>query len=145
MIAIGNFQAREPEVWRVQLDRFVVAHQLELAALAWGLSLEGAFEQEGQDILGIDLKPLPHFVYCSKVALEDLNKTVGHQIQEILGLVENHKRDQEVLILAIGDGQVKLINYQSDPSPPACFEKVGEGVMDLLDRLEQALFKYMGE
>lgn len=87
MMPFGNAQPAALEPWRVQLDRLATTHQQELAALAWGLSLN---KQVGEDVLGIDLKPTPHFVYCSRSSLETLNKTVGGQLQEILGLVDGH-------------------------------------------------------
>ena len=46
-----------------------------------------------------------------------------------------------MLILAIGEGQVKLINYQSDPFPPLCFDQVGEEPTALLEKLEERLAK----
>jgi hypothetical protein len=140
MITIGNFQANQPDPWRIEIDRFVTLNELELAALAWGLSQN---KQEGQDLLGIDLRPTPHFVYCSKEALETLNRNVKGHIQEILGLVEGHDPAQEVLILTIGEGQVKLIHYQPDPLPPACFDQVGEETIALLEKLEQRLVQHM--
>ena len=40
MMLFGNPQPIGEEGWRQQLNRFVQAHQQELAALAWGLFLE---------------------------------------------------------------------------------------------------------
>ena len=134
------FGAREPEraedQWKHQITRFAKENQRELAALAWGLFLE---RPESEDTLGIDLKPTPHFVYCPKKALEELNERVENHIQEILGIVDAHKPEQEVLIIGIGNDQIKLIQFEPEPAPPACFEQVGQDVDTLLGQLEQRL------
>lgn len=122
--------------WRRQLDRFAKANQQELAALSWGLFLERG---ESDDTLGIDLEPTPHFVYCPREAIETLNSNVENQLQEILGVVDAHKPEQEVLIIGIGSDQIKLIQFEPEPPPPACFEQVAQDVDALLERLEQRL------
>ena len=122
--------------WRRQLDQFVKANQQELAALAWGLFLERG---ESENTLGIDLEPTPHFVYCPREAIETLNSNVENQLQEILGVVDAHKPEQEVLIIGIGSDQIKLIQFEPEPPPPACFEQVAADVDTLLEQLEQRL------
>ncbi len=133
----GTTQPDSPEnKWRRQLDQFVKAHQLELAALSWGLWLENG---DSKGSIGIDLQPKPHFVYCPKEAIENLNGRVDNRLQEILGLVEHHKPEVEVLMIGIAKDQIKLIHYEPQPAPPTCFEQVGKDVDGLLDILEQRL------
>ncbi|MGQ4647943.1 beta-carboxysome assembly chaperone CcmS [Lyngbya aestuarii] len=137
MIRLGTTEPQKPENnWQRQLDEFVKANRQELAALSWGLYLA---KGESKDTLGIDLKPKPHFVYCPKEAIEKLNHKVKNQLQEILGVVDAHQPDKEVLIIGIGTGELKLIQFEPQPAPPDCFEQVGEEVDTLLDRLEQGL------
>ena len=135
MIMFGSPKPIGEEGWRQQLDRFVQANQQELAALSWGLYLE----KGDDDTLGIDLQPTPHFVFCPKAAIEKLNDRVDNHIQEILGFIDAHQPEKEVLIIGIGDGQIKLIQFQPEPLPPACFEQVAADVDTLLERLEQRL------
>ena len=111
-----------------------------MAALSWGLFLERG---ESDDTLGIDLQPTPHFVYCPKTAIEDLNRRVQNHIQEILGIVDAHNPEKEVLIVGIGNDQLKLIQFEPEPAPPGCFEQIGEDVDTLLKRLEQRLSEYI--
>lgn len=137
MIRLSSTQPNEGETnWRRQLDRFVKANQQELAALAWGLWLENG---DSKGTLGIDLKPTPHFVFCPKEALETLNRHVENQFQEILGIVDAHKPELEVLIIGIGSDQIKVIQFAPEPPPPACFEQVAAPVDTLLERLEHRL------
>jgi hypothetical protein len=134
MIMFGRTQPNGAENdWRRQIDVFVKANQQELAALAWGLFLENG---EGDDTLGIDLKPAPHFVYCPREAIEALNRKVDNHLQEILGLVDNHKPEKEVLMIGIGSDQIKLIYFEPEPAPPACFEQVAKDVDTLVQQLE---------
>ena len=140
MMLFGNPQPQGEEGWRQQLDRFVQAHRQELAALAWGLFLE---KGESDDTLGIDLEPSPRFVFCPKAAIETLNSNVNNQIQEILGFIDGHKPEKEVLIVGIGSGQIKLIQFEPNPTPPECFEQVALDVDSLLERLEQSLSEYV--
>jgi hypothetical protein len=140
MMLFGNPQPIGEEGWRQQLNRFVQAHQQELAALAWGLFLE---KGESDDTLGIDLEPSPRFVFCPKAAIETLNSNVNNQIQEILGFIDGYKPEKEVLIVGIGSGQIKLIQFEPQPPPPECFEQVALDVDSLLERLEQSLSKYV--
>lgn len=140
MMLFGNPQSQGEEGWRQQLNRFVQANQQELAALAWGLFLE---KGQSEDTLGIDLEPSPRFVFCPKAAIETLNSNVNNQIQEILGFIDGHKPEKEVLIVGIGNGQIKLIQFEPNPTPPECFEQVALDVDSLLERLEQSLSEYV--
>lgn len=143
MIMFGRPQPEKPEdKWKHQLDRFAKEYQQELAALSWGLFLERG---ESEDTLGIDLQPTPHFVYCPKTAIEDLNRRVQNHIQEILGIVDAHNPEKEVLIVGIGNDQLKLIQFEPEPAPPTCFEQLAEDVDTLLNRLEQRLSQQMVE
>lgn len=137
MIMFGNSQPSGSEnIWRQQLNQFVKAHKQELAALAWGLWLENG---DSQGTLGIDLEPAPHFVYCPKQAIEKLNEKVENHIQEVLGIVDAHQPEKEVLLIGIGNSQIKLIQFEPEPPPPICFEQVGANVDTLLERLEQRM------
>lgn len=137
MFGLSSTQPNEGETnWRRQLDRFVKANQQELAALSWGLWLKNG---DTQGSLGINLQPTPHFVYCPKEAIEALNRQVENQFQEILGIVDGHQPEKEVLIIGIGNDQIKLIQFAPEPPPPACFEQVASDVDTLLERLEQRL------
>jgi hypothetical protein len=127
---------RAEDQWKRQLNQFAQDNKQELAALTWGLFLERG---ESKDTLGIDLQPTPHFVYCPRNAIEELNSKLQNQIQEILGIVDSHKPEKEVLIIGIGNDQIKLIQFEPEPPPLACFEQVGKDVDTLLDLLEQRL------
>ena len=134
------FGSTQPESadnkWRRQLNQFVKANQQELAALSWGVWLENG---DTKDTLAIDLQPTPHFVYCHREAIETLNNKLENKLQEILGVVDAHKPEQEVLIIGIGNDQIKLIQFEPEPPPPTCFEQVGKDVDTLLAQLEQRL------
>ena len=137
MIMFGRPQPEKAEdKWKHQLDRFAKESKQELAALAWGLFLERG---ESTDTLGIDLQPTPHFVYCPREAIEELNRKVENHLQEILGIVEAHKPEKEVLIIGIGNDQIKLIQFEPEPAPPNCFEQVGKDIDTLIEQLEQRL------
>ncbi|MEP0787995.1 hypothetical protein NDI37_02405 [Funiculus sociatus GB2-A5] len=137
MIQFGSTSPDSGEKnWRHQLNQFVKANQQELAALAWGLWLENG---DTKGTLGLDIKPKPHFVYCPKQAIEALNNQVENKLQEILGVVDAHKPEVEVLIIGIGEGQIKIIQFEPDPPPPICFEQVGADVDTLLERIEQGM------
>ncbi|WP_036482339.1 hypothetical protein [Myxosarcina sp. GI1] len=137
-----GFGKNRPEIaqqkWRLQLDRFVEENQKQLAALVWGLQQEWQ-NSDNIHILGIDLQPEPHFVVCAKEDIEKLNQNTRGQIQEILGIIDGYQPETEVLILAIGEGQVKLINYQPTSAPPDCFAEVTEDIDRLIEILEAAL------
>ena len=142
MIMFGRPQPEKAEdKWKHQLDRFAKDNQQELAALAWGLSLERG---ESKDTLGIDLQPTPHFVYCPREAIEELNRNVENHLQEILGIVDAHNPEKEVLIIGIGNDQIKLIQFEPEPAPPACFEQVAKDVDTLLEQLQQRLCQQLG-
>ncbi|BAY30373.1 hypothetical protein NIES2107_22170 [Nostoc carneum NIES-2107] len=134
------FGSTQPESgdskWRSQLDRFVKANQPELAALFWGLWLENG---NTQGTIGIDLQPAPHFVYCPKDEVEKLNSRVENRLQEILGIIENHKPEVEVVMIGIGKGEIKLIQFAPEPPPPTCFEQIAKDVDSLLELLEQRM------
>lgn len=123
--------------WRHQLDKFAKENQRELAALSWGLWLENA---HNLGTIGIDLKPTPpRFVYCPHDAVEKLNDNVDNRLQEIVGLIEHHKPELEVLMLGIGDDQIKLIYFQPEISPSQCFAEIGKDVDSLLTEIETRL------
>ncbi len=122
--------------WQQQLDKFVKANQQELAALAWGLWLEN---KDSQGTIGIDLKPNARFVYCPREAIEELNRQTENNVQEILGFVDAHQPEKEVLMIGIGKGQINLIQFEPELAPPDCFEKIGDNVDTLIERLEERL------
>lgn len=133
----GTTQPESPNnQWRRQLDQFVKVHQRELAALAWGLWLENG---DTQGTIGIDLQPQPRFVYCPKEAIEKLNESVENRLQEVLGIIEHYQPEVEVVMVAIGKEQIKLIHYEPQLAPPECFAEVGRDVDSLLNMLEQGL------
>ncbi|MEH2364124.1 beta-carboxysome assembly chaperone CcmS [Nostoc sp.] len=133
----GNSQPESGDTkWRRQLDKFVKANQQELAALFWGLWLANG---DSQGTVGIDLQPTPHFVYCPKEQIDKLNNQVDNRLQEILGIVENHQPEIEVVMIGIGKGEIKLIQFAPEPAPPTCFEEVGKDVDGLLDVLEERM------
>jgi hypothetical protein len=138
------FGSSQPETqenkWRRQLDRFVKENQQELAALFWGLWLEN-----GRDLgtIGIDLQPTPHFVYCPQTAVKNLNEKVENRLQELLGIIDNHQPETEVVMIGIGKGEIKLIQFAPEPPPPVCFEQIGQDVDTLLASLEQKLTDFI--
>ena len=141
MFDLGN---NRPEIaeqkWRSQLDLFVSDYEQQLAALAWGLKQEW---QDSDDVLGIDLQPTPHFVACSQASLEKLNRNTRGIIQEILGIVDNHDPAVEVVIIGIGKGQVKLINFQPEPTPEECFAATDGDLDSSIATLETAMAEYI--
>jgi hypothetical protein len=130
-------QEKNANNWRRKLDSFVKANQQEIAALAWGLLLERG--QESDKTLGIDMQPTPHFVYCSREAIETLNRNVKDHIQEILGVLDAHNPEKEVVLIGIGEGQIKMIQFEPEPSPAICFEQVATDVDTLLARIENQM------
>jgi hypothetical protein len=137
MINLGS-QPPNDEVnrWRFLLDEFVAENEQALAALAWGLLQEWG---ENKETLGIDLKPKPHFVCCSRATIETLNRKVNRKIQEIIGILDNYNPETEVVAIAIGEGQIKLLYFQPKPPPPDCFEQYGGNVDILIEQLEKRL------
>lgn len=132
----GSTQSESSDKQLRQLDRFVKENQPELAALFWGLRLQNG---DTQGTIGIDLQPTPHFVYCPQAEIEKLNHKVENRLQEILGIIENHKPEIEVVMIGIGKGEVKLIQFAPEPTPPTHFEQIGKDVDELLELLEQRM------
>ncbi len=134
------FSIPQPETeenkWRGQLDRFVKDNQPELAALFWGLWLENG---NGQGTIGINLLPQPHFVYCPQTEIEKLNERVENRLQELLGIIDNNKPETEVVMIAIGKGEIKLIQFAPKLSPETYFHELGKNINELMDLLEQRL------
>ncbi|WP_204104118.1 MULTISPECIES: hypothetical protein [Spirulina sp. CCY15215] len=126
----------ENEVWKYHLDRFADEYRHQLAALSWGLHLQNPASKE---TLGLDLQPTPHFVFCSQEALETFNRNTDNQMQEAIGLIDAHKPETEVLIIAIGTGQIKLLYFEPDIPPPICFERSQETTEALIPQLEEHL------
>jgi hypothetical protein len=122
--------------WRFLLDDFVRENQQELAGLFWGLLQEWG---DSSDILGIDLKPKPHFVACPKQNIKELDRKVGGYLQEVLGVLENYKPEVEVVIIAIGEGQIKLIYFEPEIPPPDCFANLERGIEGAIEHLERLL------
>lgn len=141
MFDLGN---NRPEIaeqkWRSQLDFFVTDYEQQLAALAWGLKQEWG---ESDDVLGIDLQPTPHFVACSQESLERLNRNTRGIVQEILGIVAGYDPELEVVIVGIGKGQLKLLNFQPQLTPAECFAAENQDIDRLIDTLEAALADYI--
>lgn len=141
MFNLGDNRAEiARQKWRSQLDLFVTDNESQLAALAWGLKQEWG---DSNDVLGIDLQPTPHFVACSPESLEKLNKNTRGQIQEILGIVDGYDHQTEVVMIAIGEGQIKLINFQPETTPPECFAATDGDLDKLIDTLETNIAKYV--
>jgi hypothetical protein len=137
MFKSGNLYPQEAKnSASAQLDRFVQEHQLSLAALVWGLRQEW---EEEQSVLGIDLKPQPHFVRCSRTDIEELNHKLDRKIQEILGILDGHNPEQEIAMIGIGDGQIKLIYFQPSLQPSACFAQLDRDLDSLIQQLEERL------
>jgi hypothetical protein len=128
--------AAPPSPGFAALDRLVQTQQLALAALAWELRREW---QNPQDYLGLDLEPTPHFFRCSYAQLETLNQSVERQIQELLGLLLHHDPEGEVAIIALAQGQVKLLYFQPQLPPPQCLGHLGLSLDDLIIQLETEL------
>lgn len=134
------FSIPQPETeenkWRGQLDRFVKDNQPELAALFWGLWLENG---NSQGTIGINLLPQPHFVYCPQTEIEKLNERVENRLQELLGIIDNNKPETEVVMIAIGKGEIKLIQFAPKLSSETYFHELGKNIDELMDLLEQRL------
>lgn len=135
------FGSRPPqtdsEPWKYRLDQFARDCRPQIAALSWSFHLANP---ETTDVLGIDLQPQPHFVTCPRRAVETLNKNVAHQLQEVLGLLDAYNPETEVLMLAIGDGQIKILFFEPDLTPPAAYESLDEPVLEtLMVELEEEL------
>ncbi|NEO83256.1 MAG: hypothetical protein F6J87_03190 [Spirulina sp. SIO3F2] len=124
------------EVWKARIDQFAQAHQQELAALAWGMYQQ---DPDSTNTLGIDIKSPPRFVTCGRDALDRLNQDVGLHLQEMLGIRDNYNPETEVLLLVIGEGQLKLIYFEPEQPPADCFAQLGLTVAELMDQLEADL------
>lgn len=134
--SFDNQSPQPKEKWRSQVDWFVQDYRPQLAALAWGLQRE--WGNDGT-ILGIDLQPQPHFIPCLWDNLQTLNKRVGGRLQEILGIIEHADFERETVVLCIGNGQVKLIYFEGNPSPADCFAQYGTDLDALIKELETAM------
>lgn len=130
------------DLWKARLDRFARENAWDLAVLAWAFHSERG---DSEEMLGIDLKPTPHFISFSREAIERLNRNVSGQLQEILGILDGHDPDKEVLYIALGDGQLKLIHFAPEPPPPVCFEESDCDLTDLADDLEARLSEIFSE
>ncbi|MBW4647963.1 MAG: hypothetical protein KME06_04575 [Kastovskya adunca ATA6-11-RM4] len=126
--------------WRRQLDQFVKENQQDLAALSWGLWLENG---DSQGSIGIDIEPTPRFIYCPKAAIEKLNHQAEDTLREMLGVIDAHNPELEVLLIGISSGQINLVQFKPEPAPPVCFEEVGRDVDTLLTQLEESLSKHL--
>lgn len=133
-----NLPNTKDNQWRIELDQFVQKYEKELSALAWGLTQEW---QNKTEILGIDLKPKPHFVACSRTAIEQLNQNVNGNLQEILGIIDNYDPQIEIVIIAIGEGQVKLINFMPKIPPQNCFKELNLNLDQLITKLEHLMLE----
>ena len=140
MFDLGDNRPELAEKWRSQLDFFVDDYQVKLAALAWGLKQEWS---EDGDVLGIDLQPTPHFVACSQDSLNKLNRNTRGRLQEILGIVDGYDSELEVVIIGIGEGQIKLIIFQPEIPPADCFASTDGDIDRLISTLETALAEYI--
>jgi len=88
--------------------QFVKDNKQNLAALCLALGEEWG---NTKDCLGIDFFPQPHFVRCSREAIETLNQKVDSKIQEILGILDGYKPNEEIAIIIIDKSQIELIHY----------------------------------
>jgi hypothetical protein len=124
-----------------KLDEWVAANQKSLAALAW------VFYQEridSEEFLGIDLQPTPHFVSCSKAAIETLNQNTDNRFREVLGILDGYDPQEEVLMIGMSRDRVKLIFFTPEPTPPECHEQIGKDLNTLLDELEPKIAEKLG-
>ena len=136
MLPFESLSPQEKDNWRLNLDRFVQENQRQLAALVWGWRQE---KKDPEIVFGIDLKPKPHFFSSSQSAIHRLNQQLDGQIQEVLGILEHHKPTEEVVLLALYEGQIKLLYFQPTPLPPVCFEQQTLTVNELFHQLEEVL------
>ncbi len=126
MFGFGSSPLPPPErQWMQVLDSFVREYQREFAALTWALACEARPERE---ILGLDLRPTPHFVTCPKTAIAALNRKTGDRLREVLGIIDGYQPEQELLLLGIGEGQIKAIMFEPDLPPPDCLAQYGGDV-----------------
>jgi len=121
---------------RKKLDKFVQENKQALAALSWGLREEWG---EAKDCLGIDLLPKPHFVHCTRKNLEELNRNVDSKIQEVLGILDGYKPTEEVVIITIGQGEIKLIHYKVEIAPEVSLQEFKGDLDGLIQHLEERM------
>jgi hypothetical protein len=119
-----------------KLNQFVRENKESLTALALALQSEWG---ETKDCLGIDLLPKPHFVRCSREAIETLNQKVDSKIQEILGILDGYKRSEEIAIMAIGRPEIDLIHYKIEGEPLDSPDNL-DSLIQLLETRMQELF-----
>ena len=129
----GNIKDNQ---WRIEINRFVKEYEKELAAMAWKFLHEW---KDHKNTLGIDLKPKPHFVTCHRQAIEKLNDNVNGNLQEILGILDGYNPSEEIVMIAIGEGQIKLINFQPKITPENCFTELNMTLDDLIEKLENIM------
>jgi hypothetical protein len=142
MIRFSQPLPDEPQhQWRYQIDRFVAENQSHLAALWWGLRQE--WGEDSQDFLGIDIKPTPHFIRCSRESLETLNQQLEQKIQEILGILDGYNPEAEIVMIGLGEGQIKLIYFQPQLTPATCFAQLTSDLDALISQLEELMGKYI--
>ncbi|NJL00630.1 MAG: hypothetical protein HC910_08685 [Spirulinaceae cyanobacterium SM2_1_0] len=124
------------------LDMFVRAHQREFAALTWALACEPA---DTPTALGIDLHPTPHLVTCPKPALEALDRKVGGYLREMLGIIDGYQPEREILLIGIGDSQIKAIMFEPDLPPPECLPQLGGDLAAVRAALEPELLAILAD
>ncbi len=140
----SNDSPRDPKnwPWQEKLAKFVADHKQDLAALAWVVAQN---QGETPGVIGVDFEPAPHLVFCSVEAIATLNQKVENQLQEILGLIDGYQPDKEVLLLGIGssdDLKLKLVQFEPDPTPQACYQALTVEPESLWHQLEADLAKY---
>lgn len=140
----SNHSPHDPKhwPWQEKLAKFVADHKPDLAALAWVVAHN---QGETPGLIGVDFEPTPHLVFCSVEAIAALNQKVENQLQEILGLIDGYQPDKEVLLLGIGsrdDLKIKLVQFEPDPTPPACYEALTVEPEALWQQLESNLAIY---
>ncbi len=137
MFGFGRPPSPSPDQqWMQTLDIFVRAQQREFAALTWALAQEQA---DPPETLGIDLRPTPHLIACPKPALESLNRKVGGQLRELLGVIDGYQPERELLLLGIGEGQIKAIVLEPDLPPPDCLAQFDGDVAAVRAAIEPQL------
>jgi hypothetical protein len=98
-----------------------------------------------KDVLGIDLQPQPCFVRCSHQAIEELNKKVKQQIQEVLGILDGYNPQEEVVIIVITQKKIKLINFKPKLLIPIFFEDVSSSLDALINNSEKLMIKQLNQ
>ncbi|MGD1903927.1 MAG: hypothetical protein ACFB9N_16995 [Geitlerinemataceae cyanobacterium] len=125
-----------------RIDRFVRDYRQEMAALVWGYAQVVAERGSEPEYLGIDLKPQPHFITCTRAQIEALNERVDNRLREAIGVLDGYDPEKEVLVVGITEGQVQLVVFScEDPTPAQEFAALGVDVDTLLDRLEARMIE----